>query len=33
MNNSIIQPNERHALSNKEINIPDNPLLLVNIKP
>ena len=33
MNSSIIQPNERHALSNKELNIPDNPLPFVKLKP
>ena len=33
MNNSIIRSNERHALSNKELNIPDNPLPFVKLKP
>ena len=32
MNNSIIQPNGRYALSNKELNIPHNPLPFVKLK-
>ena len=33
INSSMVSLNHRHALSNKELKIPDNPLPFVKIKP
>ena len=32
-NLKLIKMNERHSLSNKQLNLPDNPLPFVKIKP
>ena len=32
-NNFLIKVNQRHSFSNKELNIPDNPLPFVKLKP